>query len=165
MNTTGLRGAPVEFDARRVKRIVTVVVAIGLALLVIVLFAAGARQNAQISNLKKHGVPVNVKVVTCIGDLGGSGSNVSAYNCSGTFRLGARTYDVTIPGSAFQTIGSTVQLIAASTDPRLVATARTIQNEHESAGVFVLPTLILVVLLAWASVFSVRRRRRTRAPF
>jgi hypothetical protein len=158
-NVTGLRGAPVEFDARRAKRIVTAVVTVGLAVLVITLFATGARQNSQISSLKQHGVLVSVKVVTCVGELGGSGSNVSSYNCSGTFDLAGNSYDVTVPGSSFRTIGSSVQLIAATNDPRLVATRGTLRNEHTSAKVFILPTVLLVVFAAMATVLVVRRRR------
>lgn len=158
-NDTGLRGAPVEFDSHRVKRIVTTVFAIALAVLVVTLFATGVRQNSQISSLKNHGVLVNVKVVTCVGELGGSGSNVSAYNCAGTFDLGGHSYDVTIAGSAFRTIGSTVQLLAATTNPRLVATRSNVRNEHASVKVFILPTLLLVVLLAAVTATVVRRRR------
>jgi hypothetical protein len=158
-NVTGLRGAPVEFDSRRVKRIVTAVVTVGMAVLVVTLFAIGARQNWQISSLKNHGVIVSVKVVTCVGELGGSGSNVSAYNCSGTFDLAGNSYDVTVPDSSFRTIGSSVKLVAATNDPRLVATRENLRNEHTSAKVFILPTLLLVVFAATATVLVVRRRR------
>jgi hypothetical protein len=161
-NGTGLRGAPVEFDSRRVKRIVTTVFTVGLAVLVVTLFATGARQNSQISSLKQHGVLVNVKVVTCVGELGGSGSNVSAYNCSGTFGLGGHSYNVTIPGSAFRTIGSTVRLLAATTNPRLVATQSNVRNERASVKVFILPTLLLIVLAAVMTTLVVRRRREVR---
>jgi hypothetical protein len=158
-NVTGLRGAPVEFDARRVKAIVTAVVTVGLAVLVATLFTIGARQNSQISSLQQHGVLVSVRVVTCVGELGGSGSNVSAYDCSGTFDLAGHSYDVTIPGSSFRTIGSSVQLIAATTNPRLVATRSNVRKERTSTTVFILPTVLLVVLVAMATGLVVRRRR------
>jgi hypothetical protein len=158
-SVASLRGAPVEFDSRRVKRIITTLFTVGLAVLVVTLFATGARQNSQISSLKRHGVLVDVKVVTCVGELGGSGSNVSAYNCAGTFDLGGHSYDVTIPGTAFRTIRSTVQLLAASTNPRLVASRSDVRNEHASVKVFILPTLLLVVLLAMVTVVVLRRRR------
>jgi hypothetical protein len=160
-SVSNLRGAPVEVDTRRVARVGVALLMTALATLVVILFAAGARQNSQIDSLQRNGVFVNVTVVTCAGELGGSGSNASAYHCAGTFELGGQTYNVTIPGQSFRRIGTTVRVVAASNDPRLIANRSQMLGEHASAKVFLLPTILLVVMLAVAALILVRRRRST----
>ncbi|HEY5437469.1 MAG TPA: hypothetical protein VIJ99_01050 [Acidimicrobiales bacterium] len=156
-----LRGAPVDVDTGRVARVGVALLMAALATLVVTLFIAGARQNSQITSLQRNGVFVNVRVDACAGELGGSGSNASAYHCAGTFELGGRSYDVTIPGHSLRPTGSTVRVIAASSDPRLIATRSQMLSEHASAKVFLLPTVLLVVVLAVTGLLLVRRRRST----
>jgi hypothetical protein len=153
-----LRGAGVDVDVRRVGRTVATLCLVGLAVLVAVLFVAGAKKNAEITNLHQHGVPVDVTVTHCLGLMGGSGSNLVGYQCSGTFVLDGHRYSEAIPGDAFHSTGSALRAVAVPSDPGLIATTADLATEHTSNGVFVLPAVLLVVLLLALGVVVFRRR-------
>lgn len=153
-----LRGAGVDVDVRRVGRVVVTLCLLGLAVLVTVLFVAGARKNAEITSLHQHGVPVAVSVTNCLGLMGGSGSNLVGYQCSGTFTLDGRRYSEPIPGDAFHSTGAMLRAVAVPSDPGLIATTSDLAKEHTSDGAFVLPAVLLVVLLLALGLVVVRRR-------
>jgi len=85
---TTLRGAAVDVDARRVARVLVGACLLALAALSATFFVVGASKNAQITDLREHGVPVEVTVTRCLGLLGGSGSNDAGYACRGSFTIG-----------------------------------------------------------------------------
>jgi len=160
---TTLRGAGVDVDVRVAGRVVIGLCVVGLGVLVAALFVAGAHKNAQITNLRRHGVPVNVTVSRCLGLLGGSGSNAAGYACTGTFTLEGHRYSEAIPGDSIRAPGSTVRAVAVPGSPPLLSTAHEVAIEHASFGVFVVPTILLVVLVLLMGVLILRRRRK-RAP-
>ncbi len=153
-----LRGAGVAADGRRVARIVA-----GLILLVVlgvaaVLGVAGASKNAEITKLRERGVVVQATVVDCRGLLGGSGSNLAGYACSGAFRIGDHRYVVPIPDTVIRAPGSTVRLITVGDDPQLVSTPRALAAEHASWRVFIAPAVLLLAA-AGLGGWLLRRRR------
>jgi hypothetical protein len=158
-----LRGARVEVDARRAGRVVVALCLVGLAVLVVALFVAGADKNAQIAQLRKHGVAVTVTVTGCLGLLGGSGSNAAGYACRGTFTLDGHRYNESIPGNALRPPGTKVRAVAVPGDPPLLDTHHTVDSEHTSSGVFVVPAILLVVLVMVVGVLVLRGRRARRA--
>jgi uncharacterized integral membrane protein len=149
-----LRGAGVDVDARRAGRLVVGVCLVALAVLVVVLFVAGANKNAQINNLRRHGAPVEITVTKCIGLLGGSGSNGAGYACTGTYTVGGRRYDEAIPGNALLVTGATVR-----GDPTLVSTVVAVTTERASWRVFIVPTILLIILVLLVGTLVLRRRR------
>jgi hypothetical protein len=156
-----LRGAPAaEVDARRLRAVAAAVCVLALAAATVALFVAGAHKNAQISNLREHGVPITMSVTGCMGLLGGSGSNVAGYACRGTFTLDGRRYDEAIPGNVLRPPGSTVAAVTVPGDPHLVATADQLAAEHPSARVYILPAVLLVILVALVGIVVLRRRAR-----
>lgn len=159
-----LRGAGVDnVDPRQLARFAALVLVVVLAVLVVVLYAAGARKNAQATELSDHGVPVVVTITQCRGELGGSGSNGAGFVCRGAYRLDGKRYVESIPGDTRYDPGTTIKAVTVPTDPRLVAPAATVASEHASATVYVLPTVLLAALLATCGVLLYRlRRRRTR---
>ncbi len=162
-----LRGAGVDtVDLRRLGQVVVALVMVGLAVLVVVLYVAGARKNAQITSLRDDGVPVVVTVVRCQGELGGSGSNDAGYVCQGRYHLDGRSYVEAIPGNAPHDPGERINAVAVPSDPRLVSPAGTVAAEQPSAGVYVVPTVLLVVLLGMGGglLVVVARRRRDGRP-
>jgi hypothetical protein len=160
-----LRGAGVTVTARRAGLGLLAAVLVGVAVLAVVLFVAGARKNAQIDELHHHGVPVEMTVTTCIGLLGGSGSNGAGYACHGTFALGGTTYDDPIPGSAILAPGSKIAGVTVASDPALFTTAALLPTQHTSASVYVAPVVLTVVLVvALAAIAVLWRRHRLRAP-
>jgi heme/copper-type cytochrome/quinol oxidase subunit 2 len=157
-----LRGAGVSgVDTRRLGQIVLWIVLATLAVLVIVFTLVGVHKNQQANRLHNDGVPVTFTVSTCTGLVGGSGSNPVGYVCHGSYTLSGHTYREQLPGNDFHRTGSTVAAIAVPGDPALVSPAAMVATEHSSAGVFLVP-LILLVLLALLVAYVLLRHRRQR---
>jgi hypothetical protein len=134
-----------------------------LAVAAVVLFVAGIHRNDQVSRLRQQGVPVTFTVTSCVGQMGGSGSNVAGYRCSGTFALGGRQYHEGLPGNSFYTPGETVPAIVVPNDPALVAPARTVTARHPTATVFIAPSVLTVIVVASLAALVWRRRDRRHA--
>ena len=160
-----LRGAGVDdVDPKALARFAVLLLVVVLTVLVVVLYAAGARKNAQVTKLRDHGVPVVVTITQCRGELGGSGSNDAGFVCRGAYPLDGRRYREPIPGDIRYDPGTTIKAVAVPGDPQLVAPATTVAGEHPSATVYVLPTVLLVALLATCGVVLWRWRRRRARP-
>jgi hypothetical protein len=155
---TRLRGAGVEVDVRRAARVVVGICLVGLLVLVVVLFVAGANKNAQINQLRNHGVAVNVTVTGCLGLLGGSGSNPAGYACTGTFTLDGHRYRESVPGNVLRPPGTKVAAVAVPGNPPLLDTHHAVASEHASLSVFVVPTILLIVVLLLLGTLLLRRR-------
>ena len=155
-----MRGASVQFDARKLGRVALTLVMATLAVLVVVFTVAGIHSNQQIDRLHHDGVPVTVTVTGCLGLLGGSGSNAAGYTCRGTFELEGHRYTESLPGSTFYRPGTALPARAVPGDPALVSPDVIVDNQHSSASVFILPAVLLIVLLALVALVGVRARRR-----
>jgi hypothetical protein len=159
---TTLRGASVGVDVRVVARVAVVVCLTALAVTAVVLFLAGLHKNDQINRLRNQGVHVVLTVSGCQGLMGGSGSNLVGYQCSGVFDLGGHRYTEPIPGNTFYSPGTAVQGVAVPGDPALLSTAAALTTEHTSGKVFILPGALLAVLaLTIGTLYVWRRRGRT----
>jgi hypothetical protein len=155
-----LRGAGVSVDTGRLVTVLIVIGLLGLAVLIVILFLAGASKNSQIDRLRQHGVPVDVRVSGCLGLLGGSGSNPAGYACRGSFTLDGHRHSVDVPGNVLRAPGSIVRAVTVRDDPQLIDTVRALATEHSSGRVFILPAVLLAVeLLALLVLVLVRRRR------
>jgi hypothetical protein len=159
-----LRGAGVSVNRRRIGQVGIGIVLATLAILAIIFTIVGVHTNQQDDRLHNDGVPVSFTVTGCLGLLGGSGSNAAGYSCHGTYTLDGHRYSVPLPGNSFHRPGSTVPAIAVPGDPALVSPASIVANEHSSAGVFVLPAVLAVLLLALVVLLLVLRRRRGAEP-
>jgi hypothetical protein len=155
-----LRGAHVRADVVRIVRVVTWLLVAGLAVLVVVLVVAGARKNAQITELHRQGIPVEMTVTSCIGLLGGSGSNPAGYSCHGTFSLGGHTYDDAIPGYALLGPGTRLAGVTVPSDPGLFTTPAVLRGEQPSWRVYLAPAVLACGLFSAAAVLLVVGRRR-----
>jgi hypothetical protein len=158
-----LRGAGVgTVDTRRVAQVAIGLVLATLLVLVVVFTVAGLHHNEQADRLHHDGVPVTFTVASCMGLLGGSGTNVAGYACHGTYTLDGHRYSEQLPGNGFHRPGSTVPAIAVPGDPALVSPAAMVKTEHSSAGVFLLPAILLVVLALLVLLLVLRHRRPKR---
>ena len=155
-----LRGAGAAVDARAAGRVLLGVVLVTLAVLVVVFTVVGVHKNAQIYELRTQGVPVTFTVDSCIGLLGGSGSNGAGYACTGSYELGGHRYHEPLPGNAPHQPGTTVPAVAVPSDPTLVSTAEIVRTDHTSARVYVLPAVLCAVLVGLLVVLVARWRRR-----
>ncbi len=158
-----LRGASVAIDHRRAGRLALAVCVAALAVSAGVLYAAGANKNAQITSLRDHGVPVEVTVTGCLGQLGGSGSNAAGYSCTGTFVLGGRRHSVVLPDGALHSPGDKVKEITVASDPGLVSSPGQVAASAASWRVFVLPTILLLAGALIAGGWLVRTGRTDRS--
>ena len=131
-----------------------------LAVVSAVLFVAGADKNAQINELRDHGAWVGVTVSSCLGLLGGSGSNAAGDSCRGTYSFGGRRYEEAIPGNVRRTPGSSLAGIVASDDPQLLSTPARVRAEHASWHVFIAPSVLALLFVATVAVIALRWRLR-----
>lgn len=155
-----LRGADVRVDARKAGWVALILALCILLVLAVVFTVAGARKNNQIQELKDHAVPVDAVVTSCVGLLGGSGSNFVGYACTGTYRVANRRYTEQLPGSAPHARGDVVHIVVAPSDPALVSTRALVASEHASWRVFILPGVLFLVVLLTATALLVIRRKR-----
>ena len=159
-SVASLRGASVDVDPRKAARAVLAIVLATLVGIIAFLFIAGVQKNEHITELRDHGETVAVTVASCLGELGGSGSNVVAFSCTGTYTVQGSAYTVTLPGTAQLAPGRRLRGVVSKEDPSLFTLASVLRGEHASWRVFraplVLAVLFVVVLLA-------RRQRRARA--
>jgi hypothetical protein len=158
-----LRGAGVDFNSRKVARVVIGLCLATMAVLVVVFTVAGAQKNSQINSLRQHGVKVDVAVTKCQGLMGGSGSNAAGYACQGTFTLGGHRYTENIPGNSLYPPGHVIRSVSVPDDPALVSPISMVNVEHASWRVFILPAVLLIVLGLVSAGLVLRRRHRTEA--
>ena len=116
-----LRGAGVNYDARKVGWVAVGLCLVTLAVLVVIFTVAGVHRNSQINRLHHDGVPVTVTVTHCLALMGGSGSNAAGYSCSGTFTVHGRHFTESLPGTSFHAVGSSLPAIVVPNDPALVS--------------------------------------------
>ena len=155
-----LRGARIEVDSRRATQVVVGVCLVATVVLAIVLFVVGVHKNTQISELRNHGVPVQVTVTKCLGLLGGSGTNAAGYACTGTFVVDRHRYSEIVPGTTLYPPGTRIKAITAPGDPGLFSTATEVASEHASFGVFIVPILLLGAFVGLIGVVVARRRSK-----
>jgi hypothetical protein len=158
-----LRGATPGLDVRRVGQAVVGLCLVALAVSVVIFYVGAVHKNAQIADLRAHGVPVPFTITGCLGLLGGSGSNQAGYACRGTFTVGGHRYNEPIPGNTDHPPGMVLRAVTVPGDPALVRTERDLAGEQTSAKVFIFPTVLLVVLLLLVGVLLFRRRQPRRA--
>jgi hypothetical protein len=157
---SALRGAGVRsVDRRRLLCLGVIVIALGLGVGSIALYVAGARKNAQISELRHHGVPVEITVTGCQGLIGGSGSNGAGYACRGTFTVDGRRFDEGVPGNRLLAPGAKIRAIAVPDGSGLMTTPATLATEHASNDLYVLPSVLAVLALAAVTGLVVVWRR------
>lgn len=159
-----LRGAGVEVDARRVARFTGGALVVLLAVLTALLALAGAHKNGAIAALESHGTRTTMTVTGCRGLMGGSGTNLAGYSCSGTLTVGGRTYHDPVPGTADNEPGSTLSVVTDRSDPHLVSTASILAHERPSAKVFILPGVLAAVLIGLLALAAGRRDWSGSAP-
>lgn len=145
-----------------------VVGALGLlvvgALLVISAISA-ANDNARITRMKDHGVAVTAVVQSCVGNLGGSGSNAANYTCRGRYVVAGTAYDEVIGAmSTFAAPGSHVAAVADPSRPSTIELGTAVASVTASWRAYVAPGLLGLALLALLAGFVrlVRRRKWVR---
>jgi hypothetical protein len=149
----------VEVDARKVARVALTLILASLLVLGIVFTVAGVRKNDQIQELRSHAVPIDVTVTSCVGLLGGSGTNFVGYSCTGAYDVAGRRYSAQLPGSAPHARGAVVHAVVVPNDPALISTAAVVSTERTSGAVFIMPAVFFsIVVLTLVVLMGLRRR-------
>ncbi|MDE3031334.1 MAG: hypothetical protein KGI65_06920 [Acidobacteriota bacterium] len=142
----------------------TVVGALGLVVIAAVLtlsVVSAANDNGRISRMKEHGVAVTATVTSCVGNLGGSGSNGAGYTCRGHYVVEHTSFDEVI--GAMTTFAAPGSHVAVTADPARLSTIEltsAVVASRTSARRYVVPGALGVGLLVvtLALVRGVRRR-------
>lgn len=157
-----LRGAQAASIGRRfwlraaTVGLVIFAVALGLS------FASALNDHARIDRMKAHGVPVTVTISNCVGNMGGSGSNVAGYVCRGTYAVEGVKYNEIISSmTTFAPPGSHVHAIADPSQHGYIALASAIKNATPSAAAFVVVIILAVVFVFLVALLFRLRRRAT----
>ena len=158
--TGTLRGAAVDVDARRAGRIAAALAIAALAVTGAFMAIGAYQANAQITNLRQHGVPVEATVTGCVSLVGGSGSNVAGFECTARYTVAGTAYTATLPGIAPHQAGDRVAGIAASDDPALFTTPATLAASRASSRAYLLPAALVLAAGAAGVLLATRRRRR-----
>jgi hypothetical protein len=142
------------------------ILAVGLGVVIVVGFLAAGSDNARTTRLKTQGIHVQVTVVDCIGNLGGSGSNGAGYTCQGTYRADQRTYREVIGSMAsFAKPGTVVAGVVDPSHPSTVVVASAVASSSTSATPYVVLIVLMVVelgVLGLIVLLGPRRRLQAR---
>lgn len=160
---SSLRGAEARTLGRRFWLIAGTLVLLVFAAALALSFVSVTNANARINRLKSHGIPVTVTVVNCVGNLSGSGSNVSGYQCRGTYRISGETF--TEPIGFKTTYSPSGTAISGLVDPsrhNSVALASAVRKSTASSSGYIPPGVLTVALIALA--LALRRVARRRPP-
>ena len=85
-------------------------------------------------------------MTTCLGQLGGSGSNAAGYQCRGSFTIDGRHYNEVIPGNTHRPLGTTVRGGDRPGRPGLISTTGRWPASSASWRVFLLPIVLAAAL-------------------
>ncbi len=142
-----LRGAQAASLGRRFWLRAATVGLIVFAVALAVSFVSALNDHSRIDRMKAHGLPVSVTVSNCVGNMGGSGSNVAGYVCRGTYAVEGVKYDEIISSmTAFASPGTHVRAIADPSQHGYVALASAVRNATSSPSAFVVLVILAVVL-------------------
>jgi hypothetical protein len=157
---TPLRGPEVQSIGRRFWSVAGAVVLSLFALIIVVSFLSAANDNARIDRMKSHGATVNVTVTSCVGNIGGSGSNAAGYTCRGSYRVdGIRHQAVIGAKSTLSSVGTKLLAVADPEHPSTIELASAVATSSSSTTVYVVPTLLALLLIV-LSILLIRRPRR-----
>lgn len=132
------------------------------AVAIVVSFISATNDNARIDRLKNHGVAITVTVTSCVGNIGGSGSNAAGYTCSGTYSIhGVRYQEVIGSKTTLSTAGTIVHAVADPSRPSTVELASSVARSSSSRSVYVVPILLAILFLVLG--FALLRRYYSRS--
>ncbi len=158
-DVTSLRGAEARHIGGRFWFVVSVLVAIIIAVFIAVSFIDAVNDNVRMAQLKSQGVPVVVTVTSCTGNIGGSGSNAAGYTCYGTYEVGGVRYHEVIGSKTTSSpTGSTVRGIADPSRPGTVVLASVVATSSTSDARYAIPGILAVLFIA-VTVLIIRVRR------
>ena len=151
---TPLRGADAVGVGRRIWVVAGALGLIVVTVLLVISVVSATNDNARITRMKNHGVAVSVVVTSCIGNLGGSGSNAANYTCRGHYVVARTPYDEVIGAmTKFAAPGTHVSAVADPSRLSTIQLASTVTSSRASPRAYAIPGLLGVALLALLARF------------
>jgi hypothetical protein len=124
-------------------------------------FISAFNDNARVDRMKNRGIPVTVTVTSCVGNIGGSGSNAAGYTCRGSYRVdGVRYVEVIGSKSTSSRAGTRVHGVVDPSRRSTVELTSAVRASTSSLSVYVVPGLLAVFFVIAAIALRRRRRRR-----
>ena len=158
-----LRGASPVGVSGRFWAVLGALVLVIFAVTLAVSFISAAHDNSRIERLKNHGITLSATVNSCIGNLGGSGSNASSYTCVATYAIATANYhEVVGRMSSFAAPGTRVAVVADPSQPSTIELASAVRSSSASNSVYVAPGLLGVLFVAATLGYLRLLRRRVR---
>jgi len=155
-----LRGPDARHISDRFWLVSATVLLVVFAIIVVVTFISAFNDNARVDRMKNHGIPVTVTVTSCVGNIGGSGSNASGYTCRGSYRVnGVRYVEVIGSKSTQSNPGTEVQGVVDPSRRSTVELTSAVRASSSSPSVYFVPVLLAVFFV----IGSVALRRRHRS--
>jgi Protein of unknown function (DUF3592) len=157
------RGASVAFDRRQAIRVMLGLWLGLLALLLVVLSVTAVSDTSRRSGLVRSGVPVTVRVTSCLAVASGTGETVSGAMCQGTYTLDGRTQAGLVHGMpGTLPAGATVAALVDPTHPSTLSTARSVAAARSSWEAFIPAGITALIMLVSLGAIFGRGRRRAR---
>lgn len=144
-----LRGPAGVKIQRRTWHFVSLVGLVIFGAALVVGYLSAANDNARVHRMKSQGIPVTIRVVDCIGNIGGSGSNSAGYTCRGSYQV-QRTNYTEIIGSlnSFSAPGTKLPGVADPSRPSTVILASTVRTSTTSDAPYIPLGILTVIFLA-----------------
>jgi hypothetical protein len=151
-------------DARHISDrfwLVTAAVLLGVfAVIIAVSFISAFNDNARVDRMKNHGIAVTVTVTSCVGNIGGSGSNAAGYTCRGSYRVnGVRYVEVIGSKSTPSSAGTKVLGVVDPSRRSTVELTSAVRASSSSLSVYLVPSLLAVFFVIGS--IALRRRHRS----
>ncbi len=117
-------------------------------------FVSAAHDNARIDRLKTHGIAVHATIDSCVGNLGGSGSNASSFTCRARYLVAGTSYDEVVAlMSTFAAPGTRVAVVADPARHSTIELATAVASSQSSDGAYLIPGLLGALFAALVGVF------------
>lgn len=122
-------------------------------------FASTLNDHSRLARMKANGIPVTVTISNCVGNMGGSGSNVAGYVCRGTYAIdGVKFSEIISSMTTFASPGSGVPAIADPSQHGYIALASAIRHASSSSTAFLVLIALIAVFVLLATLLLRMRR-------
>ena len=153
-------GSATSTEPRNVMRIVFLTFVICMVALIVVLAVEAARHNSRTQRLSDHGVPVQVRVTSCIGSATGTGITVNGYTCRGTYTLDGQRHSAILRGlNTHQHRGVVVAGVADPQSPGTLSTPDLVASSDASWRAYVGAGVTAIILLLGVAAYLLWSRR------
>jgi hypothetical protein len=141
--------------------VMSAIIAVVVAAALVVAIVAATTDNARITRMKDHGIPVTITVASCIGNLSGSGTNIASYSCVGDYNVRGSKYQQLVAGmTTYYAPGTKVQGVVDPAKHSTVELSSALRASSASAKAYLTSGILLFVLIVLALGFVMVARRR-----